>query len=295
MTKLTPSAKALIDDAKGGDEPSGAARARIRAKLLTQVGAGVATGAAVGSATAAGAAAKTVLPTGLLVKVLGVLGVAGAIAVGTLVARRGSEPEQAAVSIVATASPSSAAREEPPPTVKSVEARALELSHDGAASGPKPRSPEGPNHDGAESGPKPRSPSWPISTTPAAPGPSTMRTSPSASAAHVAPPREASSAASVSTPAAGGSLEAEMELLRKAQAELREGRPESALAALDAHGAEFKDGVLREERLAAHILALCNLGRTSEARAEAQRFLAASPRSPMAERIRNSCGGETSK
>ena len=53
-------------------------------------------------------------------------------------------------------------------------------------------------------------------------------------------------------------------------------------------------GVLREEQRAARILALCAAGRTGEAKAEAQRFLAESPRSPMAERVRSSCAGQGS-
>jgi hypothetical protein len=266
MTKLTPSARAFLDEAKGGDEPTSAARARVRAKLLARIGAGAATGAAAGSATAAGAATKATLSTGLLLKVLGVLAVTGAIAAGTQVMRRGSEPAKPAASALATTAPSleadrsSPAREAPAATDKPAEARASELA----------------------------------SPTPAAPRPPAMR-APSPASPALLGPRQATSAASAPTPAAGGSLEAETELLRTAQAELRQGRPGSALAALDAHGAKFKDGLLREERLAARILALCDLGRTSEARAEAQRFLAASPRSPMAERIRNACYGEASK
>ena len=59
-------------------------------------------------------------------------------------------------------------------------------------------------------------------------------------------------------------LEAETALLKKAQAELRAGRPERALAALDEHDAQFKQGVLREEQRAARILALCAAARTKE-------------------------------
>lgn len=90
-------------------------------------------------------------------------------------------------------------------------------------------------------------------------------------------------------PLAASSLEAETALLEKAQAELRAGHPDAALAALDENDGEIKHGVLGEERRAERILALCAAGRTAEAKAEAARFLQASPRSPMAARVRSSC------
>lgn len=92
------------------------------------------------------------------------------------------------------------------------------------------------------------------------------------------------------TPAPASSLEVETALLARAQAELRAGHPDRALATLD--DAELKGGVLREEQRAGRVLALCAAGRTSEARAEAARFLAESPQSPMAERVRSSCAGQ---
>ncbi len=87
-------------------------------------------------------------------------------------------------------------------------------------------------------------------------------------------------------------LEAEASRLARAQAEIRAGHPAGALEALDEHGAGANDGVLGQERVAARILALCALGRKDEARAEAQRFLSAFPRSPVAERVRTSCAAE---
>jgi hypothetical protein len=90
-------------------------------------------------------------------------------------------------------------------------------------------------------------------------------------------------------PPAASALEAETALLAKAHAEMRDGHPERALATLD--DAAFK-GTLRAEQRAGRILALCAAGRTDEARAEAARFFAESPRAPMAERVRSSCAGQ---
>jgi len=88
------------------------------------------------------------------------------------------------------------------------------------------------------------------------------------------------------------SLDDETALLARANAELVAGHPDRALAAYDEHNTQFKGGVLGEEERAGRILALCAAGRTAEARAEAQRFLAESPRSPMAARVESSCAGE---
>jgi hypothetical protein len=84
-------------------------------------------------------------------------------------------------------------------------------------------------------------------------------------------------------------LEAETRLLRDADVALRSGDAQRALALLDEHAARFPDGVLQEERAAERVLALCGLGRTSEARADVDRFLRERPRSPLADRVRSSC------
>jgi hypothetical protein len=119
----------------------------------------------------------------------------------------------------------------------------------------------------------------------------TVEVAPPPSAVPALAPRPAAPRASAPSPAASASLDDETDLLTKAQAELRAGHPERALATLDAH--DGSGGVLRDERRAERILALCAAGRTAEARAEAQRFLAESPRSPMAARVRSSCAGTT--
>jgi hypothetical protein len=86
-------------------------------------------------------------------------------------------------------------------------------------------------------------------------------------------------------------LRAEIDLLREAQTLRRRGEHEKALAQLDAHAEQFSDGALRAERLATRVLVLCDLGRTEQASAVAARFLESSPDSPLAGRVRNSCGG----
>ena len=83
----------------------------------------------------------------------------------------------------------------------------------------------------------------------------------------------------------------ELALLREAQVAARSGDAPRALALLEEHARKFPKGALREERTAAHIAALCDLRRVDDAREEAERFLAESPRSPYAGRVRDSCAG----
>jgi hypothetical protein len=81
----------------------------------------------------------------------------------------------------------------------------------------------------------------------------------------------------------------ELGVIREAQGALQAGDANRALSLLDEHSAANRQGILREERMAARVLALCELGRTDEARAEAARFLRESPASPLASRVRSAC------
>ncbi|MDC0684181.1 hypothetical protein [Sorangium atrum] len=90
-------------------------------------------------------------------------------------------------------------------------------------------------------------------------------------------------------PARPSTLAAEMALLREAQDAVRDGDPSAALERLDDLGARFPEGQLREERMAARVLALCAAGRAREARAEAERLLGEATGSVHAGRVRASC------
>ncbi|KYF83901.1 hypothetical protein BE17_10030, partial [Sorangium cellulosum] len=71
---------------------------------------------------------------------------------------------------------------------------------------------------------------------------------------------------------------------------LRRGDPQRALSLLDAADAGGHE--LREERAAARVVALCNLGRTAEGRAAMLDFLRESPGSPYSGRVRTACEGK---
>jgi RNA polymerase sigma-70 factor (ECF subfamily) len=92
-------------------------------------------------------------------------------------------------------------------------------------------------------------------------------------------------------PAGPATVTAEAELLRRADAALKAADPSRALALLGEHATTFPNGILVEERDAERVVVLCALGRTEDARAAAAQFLRLRPRSPLSQRVRESCGG----
>jgi hypothetical protein len=94
------------------------------------------------------------------------------------------------------------------------------------------------------------------------------------------------------TPSAlSDSLAEEVELIQRAQQALRDDDARAALQLTEQHASRFPHGVLSAERVVLRVQALCSTGRVSEARGEADAFLAVSATSPQAARIRASCGG----
>ena len=104
--------------------------------------------------------------------------------------------------------------------------------------------------------------------------------------AHVAAP------ARVETAAPANRLAEETALLASANAELRRGDARRALSLLDDYDRRYPSGVLREEVLATRVIARCQLGPAPDkaARRGASAFLARHPASPLAPRVRSSCG-----
>ncbi|WP_437725385.1 hypothetical protein [Sorangium sp. So ce861] len=124
---------------------------------------------------------------------------------------------------------------------------------------------------------------------PVAPGPVEEREErPAPSPRAAAPSRSASPASG----ALDSGFEEDAKLLRDVRAALGAGKGEEALRMLEARRANPTEGVLGQERAAAHILTLCRLGRAAEARAASERFLRQHPRSPLGERIRRACAGD---
>jgi hypothetical protein len=85
-------------------------------------------------------------------------------------------------------------------------------------------------------------------------------------------------------------LDAEMKLIRAADAALRGGRSSEALSLLAQHSEQHPSGLLVQEREGLSLLARCQSGGRAAVQAAAERYLARAPRSPLAPRLRSACG-----
>ncbi len=114
------------------------------------------------------------------------------------------------------------------------------------------------------------------------------------------PARPASVASAITTgeaPAARPppqAIDEELAALHEAQEALRAGQPDEAVRVLDRFAETHASVALEEERRAARIVAACQAGGGSQARADAERFLHERPDSPLGERIRATCLREAS-
>ncbi|MEZ4391031.1 MAG: hypothetical protein R3A48_08050 [Polyangiales bacterium] len=127
----------------------------------------------------------------------------------------------------------------------------------------------------------PAPPSAPVTAPVVAPAP--------APAPAVVPPPARAARVRAAPPEAADDLMGELAWIQRAQRSLSRGDGAGALAALAEHARRYPRGRLREEREAAQALALCAAGRGDEARAAADRFVAAHPASPQVARVRGAC------
>jgi hypothetical protein len=84
-------------------------------------------------------------------------------------------------------------------------------------------------------------------------------------------------------------LEGEASLLEDADAALRAGNPNLALARLADHAAKYPAGALSDEREGIRAIALCRAGRLVDGRAAADRILSATRKTSLAARVRTAC------
>jgi hypothetical protein len=141
--------------------------------------------------------------------------------------------------------------------------------------------PQRPSTAGPLTTPAPAAARWAESPDPAAPAaPSSVTKVPGT--------RRTKRSPAPAAPPASASLAVEVKLMHDVDAALKSGRPEWALALLDEHR-EGDGGFMQEERAAARVFAVCQMGRIDSARAAASRFLRERPHSPLAARVRASC------
>lgn len=275
MTDLSPEARALL---RGARDDLGASKedcARIDRALTARLG--LAAGAIAGATTATSASAAAAGGAGVGLGGVGVTTalitgkwIAGALVVGAVGVGSGAVYLASGPSVSRT-TPSASA---PAPSAHVATATPLASSSSSATVEPPERGAPRPEPAAASSG--------------------TVRTDRGRVQAALALPNAPEQSASIAramvavTPTIG----AETQLLRRADQALRNGDPPRALDLLDEHARTFPNGVLAEERSAERVTTLCALGRVSEARTEAARFLAANGESPLADAVRRSCGGK---
>lgn len=277
MSELSSDARALIEAGRFGDEPAGYDKARVRERLVRQLGVGAFAGAGVltvvraaGSGAAARPSAASItdaptLPRGVTpatpaAKAAKLAGSGAGRASGALWVK--SLGKMAMVAGAAGALYSGAAL--------------LDVLPRRAAPAPTPLPP-------AEPAPALEPTIEPLVVTEAQPEPA-----PAGDEARPASSRRARREARGEAPAASGSLAEELALLARAQRMLRDDQPRRALAAVREHGERFPDGALQEERAGIEALARCLLGETDAPSVQA--FLERSPSSPLAARVRKECG-----
>ena len=254
MSVLSKDAQDLLARARAVPPLGRGRQIKVRAALLGQIALAPATGAA------AGALGKLGLAKALLV--VSAIGVAGT---GTLIAARSRDDAPTKPDRSAPVS-----HRLPAPSLGRDPRAATPAKTDEAAAR-------------LEQTPAPRDPTEirdPVRAVSRAATKKTGASEPVAQAVAQAPPAAKTNA---------DTLREEIELVKSANALLRDGKPEQARALLDQHSEKFASGALREEREAARILALCALGKEREAQAAAARFLQESPRSMQAAHVRASC------
>jgi hypothetical protein len=287
MNDLSDDAKALFKAAQSGHEPTERDRDQVRAGLLLRIGGAAATlgvaqtGAAASLAPGAvmASGAKTLLALKLIVG-LTIAGGAGTVAYRSLAP--GAPTSNTSVRARGPSDGAAGGAVALGPALKQQgQDEKQEASDIGSAASPpeEPPAPEAkPAHERSLGRLEP--PGSPATTVP-----EPERRSPSGGA------KPGAGTFPDETPPSSD-LSREARALSGVQRAVRDGRSSEALALLDQQDRDFPQGELRQERVAARVVALCAAGRASEARTLAASFLARAPRSPLAARMRTVCAGQ---
>jgi hypothetical protein len=299
VSDLHPRARALLDAAKRGEGSlSPDVRARVHRSVLRRA---VALGAAVASAGTTSAVSKAAALLAMLPGSLAVPAIVTAVAGTALVVfvARPTPP----MPLPAPAASMHAVAPTPGPLAHATVDETPMVEPSAAPATPDFSASEGPIATNREP-----APAAPMTQIAPAPVPAqTLRPRAPANPAPVAAPEQAPLAAAStdaqrapSPPLAGTAvpdartaiephLAEDLALLQRARQALRAGNPTTALSLLGGPGSALDAGPLAEEAQLARISALCQLGRTSEADAATARLLAAWPKSPAANRLREGC------
>ena len=288
MSKLGPKARSILDAGRAGDDPTPEDRARVKRALMRSIAAG----GALGATSTVGAAAKgaavvgavgQATSLGLGAKLLGVVVLVGAASTGVFLERGRNPVSPPPHTSTINAPPVNVA----PATTAPIEARPASPIDTASTNADPPIVAPALVAGGRVGEPaaveRPGVAVPPTRPLPRAAGSDRSEDSPSERPREQAP-------VDVVVPAEDP-LAAETRHLREAHGALQSGDPKKALALLD----EPQGGQLGQERAAARVLALCQLGRGEEAESARAAFLREHPRSPLADRVRNGCSNAPSK
>ncbi len=299
-------ASALLRKASGGYEPTRADREKTRAAIARRLAVGVAAAAAVSAGVKSAAAAPSIAPAAGVAAGAGTVG-AGVAAVGTSagvgvtaasVASVGLATKiAAAIAIFGTVSAGAVGVQRltssPAPKNAPIVTVASPAVMTTVAGSPLPLPRPSVAQEPVLSEPAPVAVEPAGEATPTVERAPTLANLPEKQAVRATATMATASVKAVDAPvvAQEPSLQtgAEVALLEQAQHALEAKHGERALALLDEHARTYPNGALAEERDAARVLALCETGRDDEAHAEADAFVVAHPRSPLAARVRAAC------
>jgi hypothetical protein len=265
MKPLSYESRALLEAARGREEPSVADRARVRSKISVRMAAGLALGSAVtASATVAEAAHVTGLAAAAAwlpatVKVVAVSLVASGITVSAVHMVRNASPSANRVATVSVSRPNGAPKKPAP---------AITL--------PKAQSPMAVPALVETA----REPSRSVAigkAPPATKRESTASNTPSESPALVEPS------------ATDDALSSQVSAIRNARAAIRSGNGAAALTVLNRAFVPGQSGPLAQEAALVRVSALCLAGDISAARRTAEWFLENYPTSPLCSKVRSTC------
>ena len=270
MNELSPTAQAFVAKARGA-RLGESHKSRLRASLATRIAVTAAAGAtATTVATTSTAATACATSAATAVTGLGGVGLAGKV---VIVAVATSAVVWGAREALTNLAPARSEMHHLP--VAAIVAAGTKVAH---------INPPPPLASPLDSPPQPS----PFAAAPnVRPEASAEPTAPSL--ARALAPRVHSTAVNGRRSSEAISIANEVALLRESQTALARGDPSGSLGAIDALAARHPDGPLREEREAERVLALCAAGRVDEAAVDAQRFLARTPKSVQAARVRASC------
>ncbi len=291
MNRLGPITRSIMEAADGGDRPTAADRARVRAQLRRRIAVGAAV-TVVGAAktSSAMAAAKAALsPAVATMKGLLPWGVAtvlapAAIAASMHVAEPSPVPPAAPAAAVAPAIVARARAAAPATVATSPFAEEAKATAPAETDDIAPLEPTPPRtHATAEAPPDAHEPATPrtsheVPLAPMGQPPRSTQQAPAAGLVPVEPPQ---------AQAEQDPLVLENRRLREIHEALQRGDAERALSMID--GAKEGGQTLREERSASRVYALCALGKADEASAAIAEFLRLYPGSLHAHRVRNAC------